>query len=84
MHGQRVPLRVRGTLAAGSKVAVALQAQFEHGRSTFPCSLKRFYERFTWAEKSLHRGAKLLIEDCALSFWDSFSVVLTWTVVSFV
>ena len=79
-----MPLRVRGTLTAGSKVTVALQAQFEHGRSTFPCSLKRFYECFIWAEKSLNRGAKLLIEDCALSFWASFSVVLTWTVVSFV
>ena len=68
----------------GIKVTVALQAQFEHGRGTFPCSLKRFYEAFTWAEKSLHRGAKILIADCALSFWACFLVVLTWTVVSLV
>ena len=33
---------------------------------TFPCSLKRFYESFRLAEKSLHRGAKLLIADCRL------------------
>ena len=79
-----MPLRVRETLTAGIKVTVVLQAQFEHGRGTFPCSLKRFYESFTWAEKSLHWGAKLLIADCTLSFWACFSVVLTWTVVSLV